>query len=265
MTYLKKIAVCLAAAASCAAAFGGAKFEHRFNPLANKVNEIEKPARADICLNGSWDFMPVYSNKKEDFKFPEEFKADAVKIKSPSPWNVNRFAMNNVQGGDFNAFPSYPEKWKDAKIGWQRRDFEIPASWSGKRVILRFDGVLGNCEVYVNGKKAAENFDLFMPFEADITSLAKIGGKNEILVGVAKAELYNKQGKYGRIEYMGGSFWGEFVSGIWQDVYLLAKPEVYISDAFVKPDVKNSALSVEVEIKNDTNSPKKVVLGGEVR
>ena len=266
MMNLKKIAAAAAMLACvCAPAFAGVKFEHRFNPVANKVNELEKPARAEICLNGSWDFMPVYSNKKDDFKVPAEFKADDVKIKIPSPWNINRFAMNNVQGGDFNAYPSYPEKWKDAKIGWQRRDFEIPASWAGKRIILRFDGVMGNCEVYVNGQKAAENFDMFMPFEADITKLVKAGGKNEILVGVAKAELYNNQGKFGRIEYMGGSFWGEFVSGIWQDVYLLAKPEVYVKDAFVKPDVKNSTLTVEVEVKNETNSPKKVSLGGDVR
>ena len=266
MKNAKKVLTCIAAMSLlCAGAFGGVKFNHRFNPLANKVNELEKPARDEICLNGSWDFMPVFSNKKEDFKLPEEFKADSVKIKIPSPWNVNRFASNNVKGGDFNAFPSYPEKWKDAKIGWQKRSFEIPQSWSDKRVILRFDGVMGNCEVYVNGAKVAENFDMFMPFEADITDQVKIGGKNEILVGVAKAELYNKQGKFGRIEYMGGSFWGEHVAGIWQDVYLLAKPEVYISDVFARPDVKNSALSFDIEIKNTTKSAKKISVGGDVR
>lgn len=266
MKHAKKILTLIAAMSLlCASAFGGVKFNHPFNPLANKVNELEKPARDEICLNGSWDFMPVFSNKKEDFKVPEEFKADSVKIKIPSPWNVNRFASNNVKGGDFNAFPSYPENWKNAKIGWQKRSFEIPQSWSGKRVILRFDGVMGNCEVYVNGAKAAENFDMFMPFEADITDFVKIGGKNEILVGVAKAELYNKQGKFGRIEYMGGSFWGEHVSGIWQDVYLLAKPEVYISDVFVRPNVKNSTLALDIEIKNTTKAPKKISVGGNVR
>ncbi len=266
MKYIKKILTCVAALSLlCSSVFAGVKFNHPFNPLANKVNELEKSARDEICLNGSWDFMPVYSNKKEDFKLPQEFKPDSVKLKIPSPWNVNRFASNNVKGGDFNVFPSYPEKWKDAKIGWQKRSFEIPASWAKKRIILRFDGVMGNCEVYVNGAKVAENFDMFMPFEADVTDQVKVGGKNEILVGVAKAELYNKQGKFGRIEYMGGSFWGEHVTGIWQDVYLLAKPEVYISDVFARPDVKNSTLSFDIELTNKTKSAKKVSVGGDIR
>ena len=70
---------------------------------------------------------------------------------------------NDIQGGDFMTFPSYPKKWNEARIGWMKRDFEVPAAWKGKRVILRFDGVLGKCEVYVNGQKAMENFDSFMP------------------------------------------------------------------------------------------------------
>jgi len=33
-------------------------------------------------------------------------------------------------------------------------------------------------------------------------------GKNGILVGVAKASLTDDQGKYGRRNYVAGSFWG---------------------------------------------------------
>lgn len=241
------------------------EYKYPFNPLANKVDKIEESARAELCLNGSWDFMPVYKNNKADFVKPENFKADDVKIKIPSPWNVNKFATNNVKGGDFNAYPSYPKKWEDAKIGWMKRAFTVPANMKGKRLILRFDGVMGYCEVYVNGKKVAENFDMFMPFEADITDVVNQNGANELMVGVAKAELYNEQGKFGRHVYMGGSFWGEFISGIWQDVYLLAKPEVYIKDVFVRPDVKNSTLSLEVEVENTTSSQKKISLDASLK
>ena len=256
------LALCALAPLSASASV---QFNHRFNPVANKVSEPERAVRSEICLNGSWDFMPIYSGGKADFRPPEKFEADPVKIKIPSAWNINNFASKNVKGGDFNAYPSYPQKWLDAKMGWMKRSFSVPQSWKGKRAILRFDGVMGYCEVYVNGKKVADNFDMFMPFEADITNAVKVGGENELMVGVAKAALYNNQGKYGRIEYMGGSFWGEQITGIWQDVYLLAKPEVYIKDVFVRPDVKNSKLALEVEVANPTSSDKKAVLAGEIR
>ncbi len=255
-----RAALCAAAVFACGhSPAQGVKYDHRFNPLAGKITNAEEGMRSEICLNGRWDFMPVYKNSKADFALPAEFKADEVKIKIPSPWNVNRFAKDRrAPGGDFLAYPSYPKKWEDAKIGWMRRSVDIPASWKGRRAILRFDGVLGNCEVYVNGRKAMENFDLFMPFEADITDMLKIGGKNEILVGVAKAELYNENGKNGRMPYMGGSFWGEHVSGIWQDVWLFSYPEVYVKDIFAKPDLKGDTLTLEVEIMNASKSAKTV-------
>lgn len=238
------------------------KFDKPFNPIAGKVSNLEKSARDEICLNGTWSFMPVYKNNKADFVKPEEFIADDVKIKIPSPWNVNSFAtQGDIQGGDFTVFPSYPKKWQEAKIGWLKRDFEVPQSWKNKRLILSFDGVLGKCEVYVNGKKAIENFDSFMPFQADITDLVKVGQKNEILVGAAKSSLYDEHGgKNGRSPYPTGSFWGQHGVGIWQDVWLKALPEVYIKDVFVKPNFKEKTLSVDVEIENPTKSARTVSL-----
>lgn len=236
------------------------KFDKPFNPLAGNVSNLEQSVRDEICLNGSWSFMPIYKNNKADFIKPETFVADPVKVKIPSPWNVNSFATRkDIQGGDFLTFPSYPQKWTEAKIGWLKRDFNVPQSWKNKRIILRFDGVLGKCEVYVNDKKAAENFDSFLPFEVDVTDLVNVGGKNEILVGAAKADLFNiNGGKNGRSPFPTGSFWGQHGVGIWQDVWLQAVPEVYISDVFVKPDFKSKTLSVDVQIKNPTKSARTV-------
>ena len=238
------------------ASAGKVEFDKPFNPIAGNVSNLEKSVRDEICLNGSWSFMPVYKNNKADFVKPETFEADSVKIKIPSPWNVNTFATrNDIQGGDFMTFPSYPKKWNEARIGWMKRDFEVPAAWKGKRVILRFDGVLGKCEVYVNGQKAIENFDSFMPFEADVTDLVKIGQKNELLVGVAKSNLFDENGgKNGRAPYPTGSFWGQHGVGIWQDVWLQAVPEVYVKDVFVKPNFKEKKLTVDVEVENPTKS-----------
>ena len=249
------------------------KFEQPFNPVLNKIKPIEKPYRASRYLNGSWQFAPYYDVTKEDFKKPDVFAWEKVPIKIPSPWNVNSFphdqrtvaakATESLQGGDFVTFPSYPESWDTAKIGWMRRTFTLPGSFDGKRSILHFDAVAGKVEVYVNGKRVIENYELFLPFEADITDHLR-EGENEILVGVAHATLFNEPGDYGRRTYVAGSFWGKRIAGIWQDVYLYAVPEVYISDVFVKPDVEKGVLEVEIEVNNTTASDKVISLSGDI-
>lgn len=224
-------------------------YPYDFNPVGNVVDNSEKPARDAICLNGSWQFMPVYETDIAKFIKPQTFKWETTSIKIPSPWNVNSFAQGD--GGDFVAYPSYPKEWDKATMGWMRKEFELPASWRGKRTVLRFDAIAGFAKVYVNGQLAGENLDIFFATEFDITPLLK-EGKNEILVGVAKASLTDVPGPYGRRNYVAGSFWGQHIAGIWQDVWLLAIPELAISDIFVQPDVQNDFLNFAVSIKNQT-------------
>ncbi|MFC4673788.1 glycoside hydrolase family 2 protein [Dysgonomonas termitidis] len=238
-------------------------YKFPFNPIKGLVNEEEKPYRQELCLNGKWDFMPVYNAKASDFKVPSVFKKDNVSIKIPSPWNVNNFT--DGQGGDFVAYPSYPKEWEKARIGWMKKNISVPAGWNGKQIILHFEGVMGKSEVYVNGQKVTENFELFLPFEADITPYIKAGQENEIMVGVAKGSLFDEPGKYGRRTYVGGSMWGIEMAGIWQDVYLFAYNPVYIQDIFIQPDVKGRNLTIELEINNTTARKKTITLSTEIR
>jgi len=42
-------------------------------------------------------------------------------------------------------------------IGWYRKTFQIPGSDEGRRVVLAFDGVYRNCEVWLNGHPLKRN------------------------------------------------------------------------------------------------------------
>ena len=234
-----------------------------FNPVKGLVHEVEQDQRQELCLNGKWEFMPVYNVEAADFAPPVQFLADPVAIKIPSPWNVNSFT--DGQGGDFVTYPSYPKEWEKAKIGWMRKKINVPANWDEQTLKLHFNAVMGKTLVYVNGKKVVENFELFLPFEADVTDLIKPGQENEILVGVAKGDLFDVRGKYGRRTYVGGSMWGIEMAGIWQDVFLVAVPKVHIEDVFIQPDVKNNTLKIEVSIANNSNQKATVNVGGDIR
>jgi len=239
------------------------EYKHVFNPVQGLVNEVEKPFRSEICINGKWKFMPLYNVTANDFNLPLHFDWESTDIKIPSPWNVNDFT--DKQGGDFITFPSYPEKWKGAKIGWMQRTVDIPENWNDKQLKLHFEGILGKARIYVNRKLVAENFELFLPFEIDVTKFLRPGERNEILVGVAKPNLFDVQGKYGRRTYVGGSMWGTEMAGIWQDVYLFAYPKLFVQDVFVQPDVKNNILKLVVTIQNNSSQIKNITLSGAIK
>lgn len=238
------------------------KYKHVFNPMKGLVHESETPFREELCLNGKWQFMPVFKNDLDQFKKPLSFDWDAVPLKVPSPWNINSFAEGD--GGDFLTFPSYPKAWEKAKIGWMKKDFVLPKSWSGKQIKLHFEAIAGFAKIYINGQLAGENLDIFFPTELDVTSFVK-PGKNEILVGVAKASLTDDQGKYGRRNYVAGSFWGQHIVGIWQDVSLIAVPELSITNVFVNPDVRNDVLEFSVSIQNNTTRNQSFILNASIR
>ncbi len=248
------------------------KFNAPFAPSAGYTNDTEKPYRQSISLNGLWHFEPcaLPFGFKEGIDVTPELPAfsandvDKIPIRIPSPWNANDFADHDGLGGDFNNFPSYPKSWEKIKMGWLYRKFTVPAEWKGKTVILHFDAVAGDAQVFVNGTKAGSHFDIFLPFDIDVTRLVKYGKENEITVGVRKASLFDKQGKYGRRTYQGGSFWGQHIAGIWQDVTLIAKPMLNISDIYVRPQLDSDLLVEQVTLTNNDPDTKRIGLQGKV-
>lgn len=153
-----------------------------FAPSEGLVNKTETQYRHEICLNGYWDFQAVPlpkgfrqgKDKAPELTQPEAGKWDKTRIKIPSPWNINDFAFRNLEGPDHRNYPSYPKEWESVKMAWMKKTVNVPADWSGETVKLHFEAVAGMAEVYVNGKKVGENFDLFLPFDIDVTDALNI-------------------------------------------------------------------------------------------
>lgn len=82
-----------------------------------------------MCLNGFWDFQPVslpstYVQGKgvaPELSLPEEKQWSDIRIKIPSPWNINAFANRNLEGPDHRNYPSYPKEWEQVKMAWMRK------------------------------------------------------------------------------------------------------------------------------------------------
>ena len=236
----------------------GVRFNHVFAPSEGFVNRLEKPFRAEVCLNGRWDFQPVDLPKgwKEGKGQPPELTAttaegwSATKIKIPSPWNVNNFCLRQGEGPDHRDFPSYPDAWRNVKMGWLKRSVTVPADWTDKRVVLHFEAVAGEAVVLVNGRELARNFELFLPFEVDVTDAVKPGETFELMVGVRGQKLFEDRAGMGRRVIPAGSMWGGEIIGIWQDVTLLARPKLQVADVYVRPLVSAGTLALDVTVAN---------------
>jgi beta-galactosidase len=98
-----------------------------------------------------------------------------------------------------------------------------------------------------------------------VTKLIKFGADNEILVKVISSKVFDKPGRYGRREYLSGSFWGTHIAGIWQDVFLLAEPKVSVSDIFVQPLLDQDELRVETTLVNHSSASATITLSGAIR
>ncbi|MDR2057073.1 MAG: glycoside hydrolase family 2 [Dysgonamonadaceae bacterium] len=248
-------------------------YDHVFAPSEGYICKVEKPLRKELCLNGQWDFQAIelpadYRQGKGMAPVllpPDEGKWDKVKIKIPSPWNINSFANRNLEGPDHRNYPSYPEAWEKVKMAWMKKRLTIPANWSDHKIILHFEAVAGQTEVYVNGNKVVENFDLFLPFEADITPFVQAGAPVEIRVGVRSQSLFEDNSTKGRRIVPAGSMWGYHVNGIWQDVYLIAIPKININNVYIKPLVSKNCLELDLTVENSTDKETALVLNGDIR
>ena len=250
----------------------GTVFPYPFAPSEGYTNVLERPYRDEICLNGYWDFQAVpvpgdweRGHGKAPVLAPPSGEWDEVRIKIPSPWNVNDFASHRLEGPDHRDYPSYPAAWCGVKMAWMRKMVQVPSQWAGDRVILHFEAVAGYAEVYAGGKKVAENFDLFLPFEADVTEVSVPGQELEILVGVRSQQLFEDTSGVGRRVIPAGSMWGTHINGIWQDVYLLRRPAVRVEDVQVLPEVSKGTLSLKIRLRNDSGSDASLKLTGTVQ
>ena len=263
------------------ASAGPVCFTNDFAALDSYVKPAEQPWRQEICLNGSWLFQPV--------KIPDDWTKnqgtppalpspadhwESTPIRIPSPWNANTWGCGREVGAgtphpywpDSVYFPDYPRSWDGVQMGWLKKSFQVPDDWAGKRILLHFQAVSGDCHILVNGHPAGEHFDNFLPFDLDITKWVNRHVPNELLVGIRSARLFDQTNAlypHESATYPDGSSLDGIV-GIWQDVYLLAVPPVRVTDTFVQPWVDRNELLVETTLRNDTDQPQQLVLAGSV-
>lgn len=136
---------------------------------------------------------------------------------------------------------------------WYRRNFSLPHSWQGQRLLLHFGAVDWQATVWVNGYKAGAHQGGYTPFSFDITE-AIHDGDNELLVSVWDPTDTHWQ-PHGKQVLEPKAIWYTAVSGIWQTVWLEPVPDTYIARLKLTPDLDLSSLKIEVFLGGNQTSP----------
>jgi hypothetical protein len=124
---------------------------------------------------------------------------------------------------------------------WYRRLVTIPTAWAGQRIILHFDAVDYQTEVFINGQSIGIHKGGYDPFMFDITSYLTGAGAQEITARVYDPTDAGGQPRGKQTTNPGGIMYTP-TSGIWQPVWLEPVPQTAISEIKVVPNVDNSTL-----------------------
>ena len=123
-------------------------------------------------------------------------------------------------------------------IGWYRRRFTLDEA--GKHVVVHFEGVYMNSELWINGKRLGEHPHGYTGFEFDLTPYLNPPGKENVLAVRVRNEGRNSRWYSG--------------SGIYRHVRLGVTDPLHVSSVFVTtPEVSRDKARVNIasELRND--------------
>jgi hypothetical protein len=208
---------------------------------SNALPEYPRPQMVRkrwLSLNGVW----TYTGRSADSaltKPPSANKYDE-RILVPFP---TESALSGIQRHDDQM--------------WYRREFKLPGTWRGQRILLHFGAVDQVATVWVNGQKVAHHEGGYTAFSADITSALRWTGTQEIIVA---AEDRNEANPFAvgkqRNEPEGLFYTG--ASGIWQTVWMEPVRAAHIDKLDVTPDM--TGITVTPRVSGTSNQRVEVIV-----
>ncbi|MAE66273.1 MAG: hypothetical protein CMJ18_18540 [Phycisphaeraceae bacterium] len=205
--------------------------------VASAAGGDAAPIRARICLNGTWQFGPLFDR---DWHQPSNLD-DTKTLK----WETAR-VPGTWRGGDWMHEAEFlPSTVRLARVdeAWYRRSIEVPADWRGSSVRIEFGAVGYFAEVYVNGRLAGRHVGGFTPFAVEVGRHVRYGAAADLLVFVKGFRRGWDKPHEGCLIASGNRF-----AGIWQDVFLTRRPQRHVEDAHVRTSVRDKRIEVDVEI-----------------
>ncbi|MDR1403358.1 MAG: DUF4982 domain-containing protein, partial [Tannerellaceae bacterium] len=200
----------------------------------------------DMSFNTGWKFI---RDSVTGAELPEFDDSDWLSVDLP-----HDFSLMDLPGCDTSAYTGPFSKNSPGNgnatghfmggTGWYRKSFKLDKADKGKTVILKFDGVYMETEIWINGKKTGIHRNGYTPFWFDITEfLLEPSRANVIAVKVTNAGRNSRW-------YSG--------SGIYRNVRLTVSEPVHVSPwgvcittSGITPHAATA--HIEVTVRNDSD------------
>ncbi|MCL2664570.1 MAG: DUF4981 domain-containing protein [Defluviitaleaceae bacterium] len=212
---------------------------NRLAPRAYYIPETAGGGKENFFpLNGGWFFQYHGSVKTADNNFfAVDYKTDGFDILNvPSCWQTEGYDRCHYTNVNYPIPLDPPFVPNDNPAGLYLRDIELPAGWNGKEIFINFEGVNSCMYLWVNGKFVGFTKGSRLPAEFNITD-ALHAGANRIAAAVLK---------YCDGTYLEDQDCWRF-SGIFRDVYLLARDREHVRDVFIRQSFDQNFTEAVVE------------------
>jgi len=162
----------------------------------------------------------------------------------PHDWSIELAFNKNSPAGSGGGY-------LDGGIGWYRKTFTLDPGYSGKRILIQFDGVYMNSQVWINGTSLGTRPYGYSSLEYDLTPYVKLDGTNNLIA----VRVNNNQPT---------SRWYSG-SGIYRNVWLTVLNPIHVTNSGVfvtTPTVSSTSatVSVSTEVQNQSTSSQPVTL-----
>lgn len=187
--------------------------------------DFRRTEEQKLSLNGNWKFLYLKAPEYSPEGFSEKLFSDEPwdDIEVPSCWQLKGYGSLHYTDVWY-LFPINPPFVpSENPTGIYRKTVHIPENWTGRRNILRFDGVSSACDVWVNGVHTGYSKVSRLSAEFDVSELLH-AGENQITVRVYQWS----DGTYLECQDM---WW---YSGIFRDVTLVSEPVCAVQDYVVQ-------------------------------
>lgn len=228
------------------------------------------------CLNGWWDFQPTTDDPGAP---PPNSGWQEEALLVPSLWNQSVMGYRLAGEKQFRQHPEfktfdyqfdgepeflfdgfgYPLEWSQTRSWWARRSLPLEKPKPGRRYVLVFEAVSPQMSVYVNSQKVCDHLFPDLPCEVDVTEFLQ-QGENTLAI---LARDYDRD-EHHRATVPVGTHIPTRQFGIWQDVWLIDRPEIYVRDVEVRTSVREGRLDVAWTVQNASQQAMHIAVAADV-
>ncbi len=217
-----------------------------------------------LCLNHGWKFIEkdisilptgLQHNHVYGFAKAGAAKGPAAAIFDDSDWQSVVLPHDWVTKKAFTPEASPNHGYKQRGIGWYRLKFNLEIQDMDRQILLEFEGMSCDAQIYCNGQLVKHNYSGYNSFCVDITDIANFGSVPNMLAVRIDASVWE-------------GWWYEG-AGIYRNVWMVKKAPVHIAynGCFIKPIKKTEdtwLVEIEITVENSFEHLKNIIVDTEL-